>query len=237
MKKYFLSLITLLVGMSTSVSAQHFGTYHHTPHHDVRYVHHYDTYHTVHHYDRHSDASVAGVLVGALIGGAIVAAAESANNSQPAQPVQPVTRNRATNTYTANLNNSIRYGNSNANVVSNQLQHYVSNGVSYDSNEPYARITKVETTPNKTIVHFEYLRMDRDSRLGINQDVYLKDRVTNKKIHAIACNGVSMDNWTNIQGGDTHQFSITFPAVDANCHSIDIVEPNDGGKKYYHVVF
>lgn len=227
MKKYFFTLLAITLGMTTSVNAQHFGRYHHFDYHRP--------YHHVY-YDRHSDAA-AGVLVGALIGGAIVAAAESANNSQPAQPVQTAPYNRGTNSYTVNLNNSIRYANNNANVTADQLKHYTSNGISYDSNEPYARITKIETTPSKTVVHFEYLRLDRNTRLGINKDVYLKDRATNQKIYATSCKGVSMDEWTDVQSGDTHQYSITFPAVDVNCHSIDIVEPNNGGKKYYHVVF
>jgi len=121
--------------------------------------------------------------------------------------------------------------------VNNALSHYYNNGISYDANTNNIHITSVNRNANSLTVNFEYLNLNKRSELSLNDAFYLKDQMSNRKFMPIAFNGINYGSSQRVfvDAGESYYFSVTFPAVSADCHSIDIIEPGQAGMKFYHV--
>jgi len=165
-----------------------------------------------HEAERREDERLGAALVGALIGSAINSSTQKAPAAKPAPaPAAP--------------------------AASTQLMHYNQNGISYEANSSDARLTRIERTEESVTLHFEYLDMNKVHTLSINDAAYLKDHSTGRKIAPSSLRGITYTTQgaVRVEAGDCYDFSITFPALPADCHNVDFVEPNQTGWKFYHI--
>lgn len=164
------------------------------------------------HHESVSGATAA--VAGAAILGGIIAAAVSDNS------------NHNNNNYNAPANN-----------MNNGLRDVTYNGLSYSTTADNfsCNVLSVKSEYDYTVVELEYIVPDRNTRIIIDKDTYIKDRFTGNKLYLRDVQGIGVKNYTPVMAGDSHVFRLYFDRISIRCAEIDLIEPGQSAWKFYHV--
>ncbi len=102
-------------------------------------------------------------------------------------------------------------------------------------NNSFCHILGVTSDRNGTVVEMEYLNLEKDDRIKIDKNTYIKDTSTGMKLMLQEVENITTRDYMPVECGDAHVFRLYFQRLSNNCTEIDIVEPGSSSWKFYHV--